>query len=79
MGSTRRWRRGQMIRARFRDQRRVAGIGSDPLLARMCMKIPLARAYHALTVHGHGRSGSRLHDLFAKMDLDCVAVAFLIA
>jgi hypothetical protein len=33
-----------MMRARDRDQRRLAGIGSNPLEARMCMKTPLARA-----------------------------------
>jgi hypothetical protein len=32
-----------MERARDRDQRLVAGISSDPLAARKCMKAPLAR------------------------------------
>ncbi len=37
MGSTRRWRRGQMQRARDRDQRLVAG-ASNPSVAYLCMR-----------------------------------------
>jgi hypothetical protein len=42
MGSTRRCCRGQMLRARDRDQRLVAGNNSDPLAVRICIKSPMA-------------------------------------
>jgi hypothetical protein len=42
MGSTRKCRRGQMLRARDRDQRRVAGKSCDSWAARIGMKTPLA-------------------------------------
>ena len=43
VGNTRRCCRGQMLRARDRDQRRVAGASSDSLAARVCMEAPLAK------------------------------------
>ena len=42
--------RGQILRARDRDQRLV-GARSASLAARVCMGTPLARAYHAPTAH----------------------------
>jgi hypothetical protein len=41
MGSTRRCFRGQMLRARDRDQRFVAGASINVWMARMCMEFPL--------------------------------------
>ncbi len=42
MGSTRRCFRGQMIRARDRDQRLSAGTSSIAWVVRICMGAPLA-------------------------------------
>ena len=66
VGSTRRWRRGQMQRARDRDQRLEAGMRGIALEACLCMEVPLvmriARGQNAETSMAPSRGDCEMEE-----------------